>query len=531
MVRFVPCLDPPPLPADEGDLTLSAALIDHTGYISAAAVSNATTAVGTMSPGTPIHVSFCLARPPRLSYLCVHFPGAAAGRDVGTPGGPDPGTPAVRCAEDHPRVLATHADLALIRVHIPGEGNVSDFRSFDYFVYTARPRPGESSLRRLPSPHAAPFQNNEVAVLRCPAAAGDRFVVAGLRLTIDPRQFLLQRYDSAAGRWTSTRVVAPCDPERDRVLPIPAAAPRRRFHDTAKAVVLGPATVGWVDLWRGILFCDVLSTNPVLRDMPLPKPARANRRSFCKGAPYPSRDLAVVTLPTQQQEIRYLEMETRPGELPQRQRLPADDDGSGSNSDSDSGPDINVAMFWKATVWTMPVPVTRWADWRKDCAVDVTDIAVDDPRLSELLLRLPVRLGSDPEEAEWSLRRLDTGHPALGLGVDSGSDVTVYFLADSRDGKDWAIAVDVRGKKLLGMAQLDDRKNCGYLRCHYPTDISKHLANATEVEQEHLSEECPPLGNRKEARIHALLPGVTKMKLAYVAERVHQAAVMLGRVP
>jgi hypothetical protein len=76
-------------------------------------------------------------------------------------------------------------------------------------------------------------------------------------------------------------------PERDRVLPILDSATELElgFHDTTKVVVLASTTVGWVDLWRGILFCDVLDENPVLRDMPLPKPARSIRRSFCVGSP------------------------------------------------------------------------------------------------------------------------------------------------------------------------------------------------------------------------------------------------------
>lgn len=43
----------------------------------------------------------------------------------------------------------------------------------------------------------------------------------------------------------------------------------------------GPrATISWVDLWIGILLCDVFDDNLLLRDLPLPKPSRANRRSL-----------------------------------------------------------------------------------------------------------------------------------------------------------------------------------------------------------------------------------------------------------
>ncbi|RCV19691.1 hypothetical protein SETIT_3G405500v2 [Setaria italica] len=62
----------PSLPTEKD--SPSSVLLDSTAYISAAAVSNTTTAVGKLSTGTPIQVSFCLTRPPRLSYICVHFP-------------------------------------------------------------------------------------------------------------------------------------------------------------------------------------------------------------------------------------------------------------------------------------------------------------------------------------------------------------------------------------------------------------------------------------------------------------------------
>jgi hypothetical protein len=119
-------LVPPLLPSEDGRLSPSAVLLDYRAYLSADAVSNATTAIGYMSNGSPIHVSFCLARAPRLSYLCVHFPGPTAGSAVGSLTGPAPGTPAVRWVVEVPCVISTHADLALVRVSIPGAWTVRD---------------------------------------------------------------------------------------------------------------------------------------------------------------------------------------------------------------------------------------------------------------------------------------------------------------------------------------------------------------------------------------------------------------------
>ncbi|KAF8651662.1 hypothetical protein HU200_063173 [Digitaria exilis] len=306
---FLPCLVPPPLPSSDGRLSPSSVLLDCTAYICADAVSNATTAVASMSTGTPIHVSFCLASPPRLSYLCVHFPGPAAG----TPPAPPPSG-------------ATHADVALISVPIPGARHLCD--DFDYFVYTARPQPGASSLDLLPKPTSG-FRDADAAILRCQSSAGHhRYVIACLRTTIDSDElFRFHLYDSNTRNWSTPRLLRLENPaERDDVLPIPDTASEVLFHETTKTIILGGpnGTVGWVDLWRGILFCDVLDEMPVLRDMPLPKPSRRNRRDFCFGGPHSYRDISVVAATSGQEHginnnkvvIKYVEMETRPGEIP-----------------------------------------------------------------------------------------------------------------------------------------------------------------------------------------------------------------------
>uniref|UniRef100_K3ZCS7 DUF1618 domain-containing protein n=1 Tax=Setaria italica TaxID=4555 RepID=K3ZCS7_SETIT len=306
---------------EDNGLSPSSVLLDTTAYISAAAISNATTAVGEMSTGAPIHISFCLARPPRLSYI-------------------------------------THANLALLRVPLLGALDlVTNHRHHDYFVYQS---PGASSFNRLPHPHpkGAVFQDNEVAIFRCSGTS--HYVIAGLRNTVRTSKFRLQRYDSDTGSWTST-LLSVHAPVRDEVLPIPLTATELLFHETTKVITLGGprVTIGWVDLWRGILHCDVLDEEPVLRDVPLPKPSRANRRSFCRGGPHRYREIVVVTLPGPGKDMP-----------PSRQSVDTSDD---SGSDDGAECDLYVAPYWNATIWTMPVPVTSWKDWHKDkdCKLDV----------------------------------------------------------------------------------------------------------------------------------------------------------------
>ncbi|KAF8763069.1 hypothetical protein HU200_008919 [Digitaria exilis] len=378
--EYVACLDPPLIPTEDcSNLSLSSVILDTTAYISADAVFNPTTAVGELSTGALIQVSFCTARPPRLSYLCVHFPGPVLGPDVATVFGPVAGTPAVRCVRDPPLVISTHADRALLRVSIPGSLRVNDHNAFDYFVYTARRRPGSCLLHRLPKPYGLPrFRDQDASIVSC---SGTRYVIAVLRNTLSPMEFTLQLYDSDTRRWTSRNLPVHLEPERDMDLPIPDSDADLFFHDTTKAIALESTTVGWVDLWRGILFCNVLDEKPVLRDMPLPKPARCSRGSY-RGDPYVQRDISVVALPGQPQMnlIQYVQMGTRVVRSSRWQ--PVEHSTSGSSSDEH----YDVDCYWTATIWTMPVPIASWKDWRKDCTIDVANIVIDNPRHSELLL-------------------------------------------------------------------------------------------------------------------------------------------------
>ncbi|RCV19692.1 hypothetical protein SETIT_3G405600v2 [Setaria italica] len=396
MDEYVPCLDPPLLPTEVGGhLSPSSVILDDTAYISADAVSNATTAVGQMSTGAHHNPN---PPPARLSYICVHFPGP----DVGTVWTPP-----------------THANLALLRVSIPGSLRVNKHCNFDYFVYAAL-----TGFRR--------FRDQDAAIMRCPG--GSRYVITVLRNILGHMEWSLQLYDSDTRGWTSKPLPPVEAPERDRVLPIPDSATEVLFHENTKVIVLE-------------------STTPVLRDMPLPKPARCNRGSFCKGDPYWHWDITVVTLPEQSQmSIKYV-------------------DRSSSSSDDD-----DVDDYWTATVWTMPVPIASWKDWHKDCTIDAASIAIDNPMHRELLPRLTV----DPEEVSVTFSRLLTAHPTLGLGMNG--DVVVYLLSkvDYRAREGWVIAVGTNSK-LQGIAKLDDRKNFSLRRYYRSTDISKYLTKATEL--------------------------------------------------
>ncbi|KAJ1272259.1 hypothetical protein BS78_06G188500 [Paspalum vaginatum] len=420
-MAFFPCLVPPPLPTEEGGgPSPSLAILDKIAYLSPDAVFNATTAIR-------LQASFCIAHPTRFSYLCVHFPSPVVGPAVGTLFGPAAGTPAVRCVRIPPLVMSTHDDLAFVRVTVPGVRCHDE--AIDYFVYTARPRPGASSLDRLPRLDGFPrFRDEQAAILRC---SSSRYVIAALRNTPNDMEFRPHLYNSDTCRWT-TKLVPLETPERDRVLPIPDSATEMLFHTTTK-------------------------------------PAKRNRSTFCCGSPCPHRDITVVKLPEQQQlSIKYVEM----GSYPR-----VEHSSTGSDEDSDDGGGDTVYYYWTATIWSVPVPIGSWNDWHKDCKIDVANFVVDNPRHCEELL-LP-RLSIDPEEATLTFRRLVTAHPTLALGMDG--HVVIYFFSkvDLMADGGWIIAVGVRDSKLQGIAELDERKHVSFSHYFCAAEISKYLINAT----------------------------------------------------
>jgi hypothetical protein len=87
-------------------------------------------------------------------------------------------------------------------------------------------------------------------------------------------EFDLHLYRSSDSKgWISKRLSVN-EFVRDRLVPLPPAV-NRLYHETEKTITIGGehGTVAWVDLWRGIFFCDVLKERPLLQDVPLPAPA------------------------------------------------------------------------------------------------------------------------------------------------------------------------------------------------------------------------------------------------------------------
>lgn len=418
-------LIPPPLPEGDGDDAPNWVLLDIDGYMGD--YSNATSAESHTSTGKRIQVSFFTARPPQVSHFCVFCP------DLG-PGG----------FRAPPKVVAVDSDLILFRVSLFHQ-KWSTPHGRDYFLYRAHPR--NPSLHLVPHPYPNNFKDKDVALL---SLGGDEYAVAALRtryrteegVTTPNTEFNLYLYRSSKplDGWTS-KVVSVAEPLRDKVCPLDFLP----YHATTKVIILGRGMVGWVDLWRGILLCNVLQENrPDLVDIPLPPPARGNWKLLLQCHPYVVRDITVSLL---KDSIKCIEIENFERKL----------------VDADS----SRAIAWKATTWSLPIPIVPSQAWHPDCTFDVADITID-----------PMHSGPLP-----SLRTTDDNPskpilPAHLIGIPTMSmDGEFFYLlhkACHTPQTDAVIALDMRNKTLQGFADLVTGKDFTLTRC-CTSEISKYL--------------------------------------------------------
>uniref|UniRef100_M8C0B1 Uncharacterized protein n=1 Tax=Aegilops tauschii TaxID=37682 RepID=M8C0B1_AEGTA len=267
-----------------------------------------------------------------------------------------------------PRLVRTDGDLALFRVIIGSSYIDRDHNN--YIIYRA----GVNKLEVLPTHPTRLFADRSVALLRCPDDG--RFLVANLRSTFDLGQYALDLFDSRSGTW-NTRSMRTEPPHKDCYYSTPT-----------KVIALGGdrGSVGWVDLWNGILIGDLLpggdgDDNNVLRFIRLPVLLAPNKMDpFCLTC---DRDVSVG----RDGSIKYSEVWTHP--------VP----GS-----------TYISEDWGAAILTW---LEAQKKWHIDLKLKASDIIVDETH-SQLLPQHDVK----DTTKNATLSRLHTGHPTLSLHDD-----------------------------------------------------------------------------------------------------------------
>ncbi|KAL6618774.1 hypothetical protein ACP70R_033913 [Stipagrostis hirtigluma subsp. patula] len=423
-------------------------LLDLEGYV--ADHRNRTTAFALSQCGKQVQVTFFLARPPRVSYFCAFCPGHAHTE-----------------IPIEPMVLAMEGNLVLLRIAVGHGKTISEGDGLYIYQANGADHGGAPSLKLLPRPPVGcVLYTDQVGLLRYSNRDGgggkDEFVVAALCMLCEPgvsthlqegERIRLQYhrqavfvYDSKLDAWRVN--IVSLDEQQQQKQP---GSPF--VHLNSKVIAIGgeAGTMAFVDLWQGILLCDVLSGNPELRYVTMPPSIKPGKLPMDDARLF--RDIAVVG-----DRIVYVEMRNN--------RKPV---LNGSYNFTFDG--------WKAKTWSMPVAAAAAAaasseeDWSVDCdIVSSDDIVVDDNPHFELLPKVQDSEGRPMPP----FKALATCHPALSLNED---DTTVYLMIkiDPEDSKAWVIAVNMSNKELSGVAEFPSERIRGGNFAYVHSRISKHL--------------------------------------------------------
>lgn len=388
---------------------------------------NGTTAYTRTRDGHRIQVTFWSALPPLVSYFSIYSPDLE---------------PAAFPRE--PVVMATEEDLILLRVVLGPRSAILDPDTFEYFIYQAGRVP---SLHSIKHPGLSrTFGDYHVGILRCRPKLGnsdgkshdDGYIIAALGYSMVPGCYDLHTFDSQTKVWDTKTALLRGQQERGK----------HSSHVNSKVIVIGgeAGTMGWVDLWQGILFCDVLDKEPVIRYVSLPAPL--NPDISMQGCPRTARDIAVI-----KGLIRYVEF--------QHHILP----GSVVNGNY-------IANGWTVSTWSRKASTDPFEEdhWQQDCRVHASQIAAEKNPMGFDLLP---KFFDDQGTPLPTLERLHTGHPTLSLHDDN----VVYLMSkiNYRDTKAWVLAVNIRNRTLQGVAEFVLRRTLGMSFAYMCSWIGKHL--------------------------------------------------------
>uniref|UniRef100_A0A0E0M4E8 DUF1618 domain-containing protein n=1 Tax=Oryza punctata TaxID=4537 RepID=A0A0E0M4E8_ORYPU len=344
-------LQPPSHGGDVDQRNLPWILLDVRAYI--ADRRNSTTAyVDLSNGGCRIQITFCIAPPPLVSYICAW----------------SPNTDPARIFAQEPDVGIVNDDLVFLRINC---------HDYDYdLVYQAGCFP---SLKLVHNPAKYLRELDNVALLprRLSASADDDsgFYICALDRDSNSGlgHFQSCLYDSIDGTWRLESLLLDelrNPPDKDTVL-----------HYTEKVVILPPSlddervSVAFADLWRGIIICDdvLAGGKPAGSYVPLPLEIIDHDRAYFSLA---CRDMVVVN-----------------GRLTvARMRVAFDSDTN--------------CRSWDLSTWSKAATCLD-EEWHKDFKVDSNDISLDDGICNIDLLP---KLNGLP-----AMAKLRVAHPTLSL--------------------------------------------------------------------------------------------------------------------
>lgn len=211
--------------------------------------------------GVVVEVSFSLVDPPEVPSFAVHCHGL---RD-------DDGLPF------HARVVSAQGNVVLLYIIL------DRYKPGLYFVYSVGQ--GNPSLEVLPlSDSFHPIDAVGILPYSRGGSESYGYVVATISRVITDGilKYQLLRYSSKTKAWSTKLAPLVCDCEDDDLTDL-------LNHSTHKVIAVG-SSLGWVDLWWGILVCDVLNDEETFGSFHRSAWSNAQQRTLvwnivCSGVP------------------------------------------------------------------------------------------------------------------------------------------------------------------------------------------------------------------------------------------------------
>ncbi|CAM0872440.1 unnamed protein product [Alopecurus aequalis] len=422
-------------------------LLDRNAYF--ANLENATTATAIASTGRAVKVTFSLADPPAVSHFCVHGPQfRKEDFDV------------------EPRVVFSEKDLVLLRfAFTTGPRNtVVDYNQAEYFIYKASR--GKPSLTPIPATPPGSRNSLHVGIVPCDDS---EFVLADLSVTNTLGYYDVTVFSSKTNKWTTRRL---------ELLTSGEIRSEDTFIVTHKVIALGGGVIAWVDLWRGIIVCNILMEDPFIYFIPLPKPGFNLYRD---GDPMPVRDVASCNgvIKVVEMEHFYRKEVIIPDNSRSNKRFKMTKDLDSTDVIYDYellllpqedllDPEEEVTYVpdgWKIRTCYRH---TSWEYWRKGHNIHANDILANNTRHSILLPQL-----CNGRAGKSTLRNMTTTCPCLSI---NGDDV-VYLMSKVHfdDKTAWIVGVDLR-KQTVEMLEPYSAERARCLRADFlPCAFSEYL--------------------------------------------------------
>lgn len=404
--------------------------------------SNHTTAAAKTRSDDRIVASFWSERPPVPSRLSVSCP------DL------DP-----QVISEPPRILRMVEGVILFSVATRCRRSWLGHKEYyDYFIYHV----DDAKLQRIPHPSPITLRDDDVGLL---PRGSNLFTVAALAATHYSKHcvFTLHLLHSEIGKWASFEVTL-AEPQGKFPVEIPREASRLRTHITSTVITLGGegGTMGWVDLWRGILLCDVLSANPQLRGVPVPLPMMFSvpdrEIKIDPICPKPYRGIAFIK---EKRCLRFVDLDV----TYRRVHCPGP-------PGIEEVPDFRFDA-WMITTWTNSNLSGSYEDWSMVCdtvhgdSIKLGAQARETQLVSQLLL--PDALPQDNSVAtrpEQILKNFWVTRPTPSM--DGSNVVFVIARPGFRHSQAYALAIDMRNGELQSVAEFGAgwRPGATIMCCH-----------------------------------------------------------------